>query len=237
MRVLSAALLSLALAAPASAQSLYGPGGLFLNPTASLPPRNQLTPSVLVLPQRHPSGAVRTWLSVGVDYGVTDDIEIGLTYLEVFNWKETPSFGGYAKFRVMRETDRRPAIAAGFSQLAFGDVDARFAFVAAQKRLLDIADRYPLTMHLGGMYIDELEGIERQEAVPYGGLEIGLNRHFNFAIEARAKTDGDVSTPWGMTLLYRPNEDWRFALTWSNTGQSTDPKFGFGAGLTLGSRR
>src|SRR5205807_9167769 len=53
---------ALAAAGRVSAQSLYGPGGLFLLPTASLPEKGQLTPAVLVLPQHSPTdGKTRTW--------------------------------------------------------------------------------------------------------------------------------------------------------------------------------
>jgi hypothetical protein len=238
MRALAVLCLSLAAAAPASAQSLYGPGGLFLHPSASLPEPGRLTPAILVLPQRNPtSDAVRTWFSTSLDYGVTKQIEIGLTYLEVFNWKDRASFGGYMKFKLLEESDGRPAIAAGFSQLAFGDFDASLVFLAGQKELFSIRDRFPVTAHLGGMYVDELDGIARSAFVPYGGVEIGLNDYFSFIAEGRTKMKGDESTPWGLTVVYKPNEDWKFALTWSNTGQSGSPRFGFGAGLALGARR
>jgi len=231
------AVLSLVLAGPASAQSLYGPSGLFLNPSASLPPRDQLTPSVLVLPQKHPSDATRTWISGTLDYGLTDDIEVGFTYLEVTNWKDTGSFGGFGKFRLLKESKTRPAVAVGATQLAFGDFDTRTIFVAGRKEVYSIQGRHPVILHGGGQYFDRLDGIKRQSLRPFGGVEIGLDSHFSFVGEARAKMTGDVETPWGLTVLYRPNDQWRFAVTWSNNGQSTDPRFGFGAGLTLGSRR
>ena len=48
-----AALVTIALASAsgvAHSQSIYGPGGLFLNPTADLPTKGQLTPAFLVIP-------------------------------------------------------------------------------------------------------------------------------------------------------------------------------------------
>jgi hypothetical protein len=238
MRALPVALLSLALAAPASAQSLYGPGGLFLHPTAAMPAEGQLTPSILVLPQKHPpSDATRTWFSAGLDYGLTKQIEIGVTYLEVFNWRDTASLGGYLKFSLRKETERLPAVAFGFNQLAFGDFDARTAFLTARKRVYMINDRWPVTLNVGGMYVHELDGIKRSEFVPYGGVEIGIDRSLSFSFEGRPKMDGDFGTPLALALNWRPDSNWSFALTWANTGQSGDPRFGFGAGLTLGSRR
>src|SRR5439155_1408985 len=77
MRPTTALLVGIGLAAclsrGAEAQSLYGPGGLVLHPAATVPPKGQLTPAVLLLPQhvRFP-GAIktRTWISGSLDYGL-----------------------------------------------------------------------------------------------------------------------------------------------------------------------
>src|SRR6187402_1604257 len=80
------ALLGFAVAS-AQAQSLYGPGGLFLHPTADIPPKGQATLGAIVLPQKIPPTdglhTHPTWGTISLDYGLTEDIEIGATNLMI----------------------------------------------------------------------------------------------------------------------------------------------------------
>src|SRR5438552_1258896 len=98
--------------ASARAQSLYGPGGLFLHPTADVPPKGQLTAGALVLTQRIPPTPgfhqIPTWGSVSLDYGLTRDVEIGVTSLAITDF--APSYGGSFKYRFLHESRSRPAM-------------------------------------------------------------------------------------------------------------------------------
>lgn len=236
MRALLIAALAVGLALPASAQSLYGPGGLFLHPTASLPDAGQLTPAVLVLPQDIPGrDSMRTWVSASLDYGVTDDLEIGATWLKVTAWDRDPSYGGYFKYRLLRETDDRPALAFGMTQLGFGDVNSRIGFLAARKQLS--RGRHGVVGHLGVLYTDEIDGVSHHRWEPYAGVEVGLARNLTFIAEGRPGSEGYLGTPLALTLAYRASENYRLALTWANAGHATHPSFGFGAGISLSSRR
>lgn len=236
MRPLLLALCTLALSSPAAAQSLYGPGGLFLHPTASLPPKGRLTPGLLLLPQHNPeAGSTRTWISGSVDYGLTDDFELGATVVKVAGWDRDPSAGGYFKYRLMRESLTRPAVAVGYTHLDGGHVDTRIAFLALRKQF-GIGSRRLLVAHLGVQYADIVDGISRNQFQPYAGLELGITSRVSFIVEARPRLEHDFGTPLALTLAYRPSENWRLAITWANNGLSDEPRFGFGAGLTLGSR-
>jgi hypothetical protein len=235
--------LLIGLAGAASAQSLYGPGGLFLLPTAAVPEQGRVTPALLVLPQHNPEAhSTRTWESVSVDYGATDDLEIGATYLKVAGWDRNASAGGYAKYRFLRaERDGRPQgagldAAAGFTVLGGGDVDAQVGFLALRRPVQLAADR-SLVGHLGVEYLGTLDGISRHEWQPYAGVELGLVPRLVLAGEARPRGRGDFETPFALTLVYRYGAANRLALTWANNGLSDHPMFGFGAGLTIGGRR
>lgn len=225
------------IAGPARAQSLYGPQGLFLHPTASLPPQGRLTPGILVLPQYNPVfKETRTWLSGSLDYGLTDDIEIGFTAVQVFNWDgRDPSFGGFAKFRILRETDVFPAIAVGFTGLEGGDVNSRIGFAAARKQFPLRGGRF-LVAHVGVQYVAFGDGNEYDEFQPYAGLELGITSRLSVIAEGRFRQTHDFGTPLALTLAYRVDDRWRVAVTWANNGLSSHPMWGFGAGLSLGSR-
>jgi hypothetical protein len=230
-------LFSLALVSPAAAQSLYGPGGLFLHPTASLPPRGQWSPSFLFLPQHNPANNdTRIWLSSSLDYGVTDELEIGATFLKVTGWDRDPSFGGFVKYRLLEETATRPALAIGFTGLGGGDVNAQIGFLALRKQF-GAAGKHPITAHLGVQYAGEVDGISRHEFQPYAGLELGITSRLSFIAEGRPRMNREFGTPIGLTLAYQVSDRWKLAVTWANNGLSDTPKFGFGAGFSLGSRK
>jgi hypothetical protein len=231
-----AVLLAAGLSAPARAQSLYGPGGLFLHPTASFPPKGRITPGFLFLPQHDPvANDTRIWLSGSLDYGVTDDLEIGGTFLKVTGWDRDPSFGGFVKYRLMKENLFRPALAVGFEQLGFGDVNTRSGFLALRKEF-SIGKRHLIVAHLGVQYIDEMDGLSHHQWEPYGGLEIGVTKRLTFIAEGRPRGNQEFGTPLALTLSYKVTKDWHLAATWANNGRSDEPRFGFGAGLSLGSR-
>src|SRR4051812_47537136 len=71
--------LSLIVGSAAWGQSIYGPGGLFLNPTADFPAKGQFTPALLVIPQDSAElGGRRTWVSYTLDYGLSERLEVGV---------------------------------------------------------------------------------------------------------------------------------------------------------------
>jgi hypothetical protein len=235
--VVPAIALGLLASGPVSAQSLYGPGGLFLQPTASFSPKGTITPGFLLLPQHNPrADATRFWLSSSVAYAVSPDVELGISALKVTNWEKDASFGGFGRFRLLRETGSRPAAAVGFATSGGGDVDTRKGFLALRKGLGSGA-RWPVTAHLGVEYVDIEDGLNRHEFRPYGGLELGLSSRLSFIAEARFRQNQEFGTPLALTFAYRVTNRWRMAVSWANNGLSDEPKFGFGAGYSLGARR
>jgi hypothetical protein len=245
MRVATAILLGAGLLAwpwaKVGAQSLYGPGGLILHPTAALPEKGQLSPGVLVLPQHNPVvDETRIWISGSLDYGATRDLEIGATVLKITNWPgHAASAGGFAKYRLLRETRSLPAVAAGFTVLGFGGADSRAAFMAFRKQVYGgkPGAAHAVILHAGLQYADLLDGITREELQPYGGVEIGLARRLTLTAEGRPSGKADFGTPLALALIYRYGTGGRLALTWANNGRSDSPRLGFGAGFGIGSSR
>jgi hypothetical protein len=224
------------------AQSLYGPGGLFLHPTADVPEKGQLTLGALVLPQRIPSiippdpafHRNPTWGSVSLDFGLTEDIEIGATSMMITDFK--PSHGGFAKYRFLRESRRRPAAAVGFTYSDFGGTNSRAVFLALRKQVNADTER-PIIGHVGLQYIDVLAGFPYEEIHPHGGVEWWLNPRWTLIAEARSRGRSDFKVSTALSVSYQYGKGNRLVLTWANTGQSTQPRFGFGVGYTIGTRR
>jgi len=226
---------------PAIAQSVYGPGGLFLNPTAAMAPAGQIEPSVLALRQ-HYSGTTSknsfdaTWLSSAVDYGLRPNVEIGAAVAAVAGLPGggNPSFGGYAKYRLFPETGSRPAAAVGLTILGFGQTNFRAGFAALRKssRISGLS----LAGDLGLQYVDVSVGKSRHSFQPYAGAELGFARGWTFTVEARPRLYSEIGTPLALTLIHRVRSGYQIAVTWANNGAVQSPGFGVGAGLTLGSR-
>src|SRR5205085_10695242 len=115
--------------------------------------------------------------------------------------------------------------------------DSHLAFLAMRKQLCGAkGSPHPVIAHLGVQYADILDGVTREEFQPYGGMEIGLLPRLEFVGEARRPGRGDFATPFALTLAYRYSSSGRLALTWANTGRSDSPRFGIGAGISIGSR-
>jgi hypothetical protein len=246
MRVPSTAVLvpTLALVAllrTASGQSIYGPGGLLLNPTADVPAAGRLTPAVLVIPQdSRMLGGRRTTTSVALDYGPAPRWEVGAIYLSVSGAGtagKDPSYGGFAKYQILPGTERTPAVAVGGSVLTGGDINGQTAFLAVRQNLSRPGSSHPLRLHLGAFYANELVGVNRDKIVPFAGLEYAVTRTVSAFAEWRGELPRDVKSAVSVGVLLKPTENYRLVLAFANNGASQSPKFSFGVGFTIGTKR
>jgi hypothetical protein len=232
------------------AQSIYGPGGLFLNPTADSPAKGQLNPAFLLIPQDGPGviGGRRTLTSYTLDYGVSDRLEAGITYLKVNPGTDEfkhGSTGGFVKYKLVEgRTGGRPDVAIGASLVGGGDVDARTAFVALRYTPRQAQNsRHPVHLHAGLYYADKLYDIDRNDVVPYAGLDVRITKNVTGFAEIRAKMDGepsvlsDVKPPSAVGVVWQPGKNFKIAVAYANNGQSDHNKWSFGVGYALGFRR
>lgn len=239
--VLAGALLA---AAPSQAQSIYGPGGLFLNPTADFAPKGTLTPAAIYIPQE--SGGQKFALySVSANYAVSDKAEAGVTYLKMVPGSMRPdgSFGGSFKYRLQQGRGWKPTIAAGANVLAGGDINQRTAFLAA-KFTPDIGSpKHPVSFHAGMMYANQIWNGRSRDIVPYVGATYRLTKGVTAFAEWRDRMNKgeaqaiDTEAPKAIGIILEPNDDYKIALAYANNGHSTKMKPSIGVGFTLGSRR
>lgn len=232
----------------AHAQSIYGPGGLLLNPTADFAPKGNISPAALWIPTKDPGGATRSLYSIGANYAATDKLEVGVSYLKLAPGGSKPdgSFGGFAKYKLA--TGRggwSPDIAAGAGFLAGGDLDARTAFLAARFTPLPTETKHPFHLHAGVLYADRLYGGKRDDAALYVGADVALTPQLAAFAEYRQKLglesgsggEPDRHAPNAIGLIFKPAEDYKLVVAYANNGPSTDNRLAIGVGFTLGSRR
>jgi hypothetical protein len=242
---------TLAVGGAVSAQSIYGPGGLFLNPTADFPPKGQLTPAILRIPQASgPNGldARRTWYSYSLDYGLTEKLEVGAVYLKIAPGGgqthdfQDASIGGFAKYRILDgSVGGRPDVAVGGSFLTGGDANARVAFAALRfTPRLDL--RYPAHLHLGVLYANQLNKFQRHNTLPYVGVDLGLSDTLIFFAEVRARATkpagaADVKPPSAVGLVWQPSRSLKIVVAYADNGWSDSHKISVGIGHLIGGRR
>lgn len=244
MRIPLLALLGLLLASPLSAQSVYGPGGLFLDPTASLPPLHSLVPSVLVLQEdihEGPNAAFSgTWLSSSIDYGFRDNLELGVATVAESGvaGQGNASVGGYAKYQLLKEGNVWPAVAIGGTILGFGETNYRLGYVALRKHLYSRGENgMQLIGDTGLQYADVVDGFQKHSFEPFAGLEYIPVENWAVTAEGRPRQNGEAGTPVALTVSHRSASGYHIALTYANNGPSRSPRLGFGVGFALGSRR
>lgn len=229
---------------PAAAQSIYGPGGLFLNPTADFAPKGQLSPAALYIPTNEPDRKTSLY-SLGADYAISDKVEGGITYIKLAPGGDQPhgSFGGSLKFKLRQGRGWDPTLAAGGSYLGGGSLNARTAFFAAKFAPDFAPPKHPVFLHAGLLYADQLWGAKRKDLVPYVGATVELTRgvtafgEWRERMKAYDPSPGDIRAPQAFGVILAPSEDYKLVLAYANNGQSTDDKFSVGVGFTLGSRR
>lgn len=250
---LCALVLALTAIAPARAD-IYGPGGLLLNPTADMAPRGEISPSALAIPQEGPGvlGGNRTLVSYGLNYGLSDNIEIGASQLRLNpsnGPKDDPSYGATAKVRVLRgKTDGRPDIAIGGALLRGGDFNGEFGFVATRfSTKVDSvgsgAGDDEAHLHLGLLWAGDLYGVKRNEVVPYAGVDLPLASKLRAFAEIRSRMDGvpvaqrDVQAPSAAGIIWNPTRGIKIVAAFATNGQSRKLRPSIGVGYTFGVRK
>jgi hypothetical protein len=229
-------------------QSLYGPGGLFLFPTANFPARGEASSAIIAIPQESARlGGRRTWVSTSLAYGLSDRWEVTLTRVKV-NPGRSPfvdgSNGGSAKYRLAKGVPGgRPDVAVGAGFLAGGDAGTQVGFLALRFSPERELPGRTAHLHVGLFYANELSGVKRDDVAPYGGLDVSVTRNVIAFAEARAAMGSqsagvaELRPARAFGLLWRPARNIRLVLAMANDGLGTGFKPSVGAGYNIGIRR
>lgn len=216
-------LLAALLCAPGTllAQSAYGPGGLFLIPSA-------LTPEAGAVGLGSMAGYQDMWalpgphrhllVSTNVAYSTSDRLQVGMTNIVMRDVTHSPSWGPFAKLRLADETKRGPALAISGVWIPNGHWRTEAVSLSATKSF-SLAESIAGHVHVGATHARWLNGMNTNwhpydprdpEAVltsdqgryfdpdrvivrqaPFAGIDIGFGKYVKVTAEARYRVITD----------------------------------------------
>jgi hypothetical protein len=219
---------------------VYGPSGLFLHPTGYLPPDRRPTWGVTYFTQTRETATGKLtidWVPVFVDQRLSDRFEGGLVFLhQRASSQSLESYGGFAKYQLASEEDRRPALAVAVDYLS-GDLRTASAYVVASKQF-GAGDR-PIRTHVGYAVTrrSDLQGptgrFHETDDAPYAGLEIFLTPKLRLVGEIEAKMEFYTEAPMSIGLMWSPSRNVGLGIGWLNTGRSSESRFFIGVGYKI----
>jgi hypothetical protein len=246
----------------AHSSGLYGTSGLFLHPTAYLPPDGHPTLGSTYFSQTPGSapalGAPRErklvdWVPVFLDKRLSERVEGGLVFLYLHGLGKTRrSYGAFAKYQLMGEQPDRPALAFAIDYLGSG-LRIASAYLVASKQFG--SGTHPIRGHLGYVLthrsdlhedpnLQESPGVpapdtpERVTAsAPFVGLEVVLAPTVRLVGEVEQKRAYYVRAPMSVGLMWNPAQNVGLGVGWVNTGRSEKARFFVGVGYKIAIRR
>lgn len=223
------------------AAGVYGPSGLFLHTTAYLPPKGPPTVGATYFTQvrRTPAGErTVTWLPVFIDTRLGERAEAGAVYLhQRFQGDTLSSYGGFAKYQLVPEQPRTPAVAVD-AEIISGDLRQSALNLVASKELSRREER-PLRLHVGWTLHrrSDLQGPEGRfhetDNAPFAGVEVGIAKDLRFIAEAEAKLKFYPEPATAVGLMWTPSPRVGLAVGWVNTGRSEESRFFIGVGYRV----
>ncbi len=205
------------LSAPSAvrAQSAYGPGGLFLIPSALTPPAGSVglgsmagVQDMWAVPVPHEHLIV----SSNVAYSATDRLQIGMTNIVMRDVTHAPSWGPFAKLRLNDETRKGPALAISAVWIPNNHWRTEVVSLSASKSF-SLTETVNGHVHVGAMHASWLTGMNTKwhpynprdpeatptaaqaryfdpsrpivRQAPFAGIDIGIGSYVKVTAEAR----------------------------------------------------
>lgn len=152
------------------AQSAYGPGGLFMIPSATVSAKGAVGLGMMggiqdmwvaakggKYVRAHDHG--HFWLSNAVAYGLSEKTEIGVTNILLRNDNARPTWGGFAKYQLRPESGKMPALAVSGVWLPVWHWRTETVSFGGTKTV-SIGGRTLGHVHLGAMHARWLNGVK-----------------------------------------------------------------------------
>ena len=231
------ALMLCALTHIASAQTAYGPGGLFVQPTAIVPAARTLNLNVSTFEQRIDGRPSSQWIPASLAYSFSDRVQAGPLFLHrSFNGGEFLSGGLFAKYALSPDKPDRPAVALTGSFLT-GDV--RLASIGlVGSHAFRSGDRTVLSLHAGGLWgrRDDIRN-PGDSLSAFVGADVPLGREFSIIAEYGTRFSFDYKERSSFGVVWRPRRGPQIGVGFVNTGRSSENGFFVGVGYPLGGDR
>jgi hypothetical protein len=174
---LAVLILLLSLVCAANAQTLYGPGGLIINPTAYNDKAGMMEVNASYF-TRQPSGSPTVeFFPVSFTYAFTDRFELGALYVGQRIHSSTFDRGGlFFKQALLPETSTQPALALVGTSLTGQGTTSTLTLIGS--KTLPSGTR----LHLGARAMNRSVD-SRLDGNLIGGLDFGIAKNYRFIME------------------------------------------------------
>jgi hypothetical protein len=214
-------------------QTVYGPGGLFVHPTAFMEPSGSR--ANLSWFTQEANGVESRWIPASLTFDLDQDTQAGALYVSrLLRGAERSSGGVFFKRRIIRESVLSPGIAVIGSYLG-GDVQQSSLSLAGSWR---IPAARGLTLHSGIQWARRADlPVSRDGFSRYMALDAPLGAGFRAVgeIGSRFSFDRKASSAYG--LMWSGPGGLEVGVGWVNTGRSDSNRFFIGAGITVAANR
>ncbi len=220
----------------AGAQTVYGPGGLFIHPTAFTPQRGAVGMNVSYFTQK--IGSAQTeWIPVSLTYAPQNRLELGALYVNrLAKSQHRDSGGAFAKFQFVEPKERRPAVAFTASYIG-GDIQLSSVSGVASYGFRN-GNREALIAHAGVQWARRADiSVTKDDVSGFAGLELPVGRGFRLIAEGGTRFSFDRNSTSAIGVMWDNGGRFKLGIGYINAGRSDDNRFFVGAGYALGGAR
>ncbi|HEV2471930.1 MAG TPA: hypothetical protein VGS41_04650 [Chthonomonadales bacterium] len=219
---------------PARGQTVYGPSGLFVHPSAYTSDRGAFGLNVSYFKQFLGNGIHADWLPVIATYGVTRKLEVGGIYVDRrFGKFDRGSQGAFAQYQLVPDSSTGPAVALVGSFIA-GDL-RQTTISAVASHTFGAGSKPGITLS-GGLEWARRGDIPRpaDAAGLFAGIEVPVGGGFRLVGEDGTRLSFDAAPASSFGAMWSGNGSMRLGVAFVNTGRSHTDGFFVGAGYTFG---
>ncbi len=221
---------------PAQAQSIYSPGGLFVHPTAFVPPAHKFSSYTAGFTQDEAGGVNNSYYPVTFTYTPTDRLQVSAlaVHHQASDEATHTHLGAFLKYQLLPDAATHPAFAITGSFVGHDHMESSAAAVTSHSFLR--GDRALATLHLGAKWGRTKE--QQGGANDFGGFvgtQVPLSRQWNLVGETSTRLKFDRSSATSVGVMYHDAKSGLgISVGLVNGGRSSRMKFFFGVGVPLG---
>ena len=213
------------LATTARAQTVYGPGGLFVHPSAFTPARGTFNMNASYFLQTEKGYGRTEWQPTSLTYSPTDQVQIGAALVRRHTPRSHGDSGGvFAKYQLVARSKEQPAsVSLVGSYLGPGIKQSSVSLVASR-------DFHSETGHLG---LQWARRGTKEGLAAFVGAQAALSPSVSVLAEYGTRFGFNVKAATSLGVVWRGRGQ-SLGLGYVNPGGSQNSQFFIGAGYPLG---